>query len=223
MEPDLTAGIAGVPAHRPAEHEVRKATIDETHALARTRAQAFYDDPVFMWFLPDPSRRLVTSERGFELWLRRLWLDHNETYVGPEQAGVCIWDPPGKWKTGLWTQISLMPALARIFGRSLPRFLRAIATAEADHPTDPHYYLAFIGVQPERQRRGLGTALMKPILERCDAESIPAYLEATSHRNRALYQRHGFRVTQEYKLAPDAPPIWRMWRKPHIATPSYKS
>jgi hypothetical protein len=56
---------------------------------------------------------------------------------------------------------------------------------------------------------------MFPLLSRCDAEGVPAYLEASSPRNRALYERHGFEVTQEFRVGADAPPIWGMWRDPH--------
>jgi GNAT superfamily N-acetyltransferase len=65
------------------------------------------------------------------------------------------------------------------------------------------------------QGRGFGAALLRPILERCDAEQVPAYLEASTPRNRALYERHGFKVVEECRYASDGPPMWRMWREPH--------
>ena len=68
-------------------------------------------------------------------------------------------------------------------------------------------------MRPERQGRGLGTALLQPVLERCDRDKVPAYLEATTPRNLACYQRNGFEVTQEFAL-PDGPPMWPMWRTP---------
>ena len=43
-----------------------------------------------------------------------------------------------------------------------------------------------MGFEPEWQGRGLSTALLRPVLERCDDEKLPAYLEASSPRNRAL-------------------------------------
>jgi GNAT superfamily N-acetyltransferase len=84
--------------------------------------------------------------------------------------------------------------------------------SEPEHP--PHYYLPFLGVDPPWQGRGLGGALLAPVLQRCDRESVPAYLEASTARNRALYERHAFAVTEEFKLARDAPMQWRMWRAP---------
>jgi GNAT superfamily N-acetyltransferase len=97
----------------------------------------------------------------------------------------------------------------------LPRILRAPAATESDHPAEPHYYLPVVGVEPERRGRGLGTVLMRPVLERCDDEKLPAYLEATSPRNRALYERHGFEVTEQFSVGPGLPPAWRMWRTPN--------
>ena len=43
---------------------------------------------------------------------------------------------------------------------------------------------------------------MRPVLERCDDERLPACLEATSPRNRALYERHRFEVTEQFAVGP---------------------
>jgi GNAT superfamily N-acetyltransferase len=191
---------------------IRKARPDEIDGLARTLALAFYDDPAIMWLLPDDSRRLAVAERGFHLFLRKLYLKHEETYVAGDADGVCIWEPPGTWKIGLGEQLALLPSMVRIYGRGLPRVLRALTAVEKNHPKEPHEYLAFVGVAPERQGRGIGSMIMKPVLDRCDAESVPAYLEASSVRSRELYERHGFVVTEEVRLGRDSPPVWRMWR-----------
>jgi GNAT superfamily N-acetyltransferase len=81
------------------------------------------------------------------------------------------------------------------------------------HPTEPHYYLFLLGTRLEWQGRGLGSSLMAPVLEACDRNRVPAYLEATSERNKQLYLRHGFEVTDEIPL-PDGPMMWPMWRSP---------
>jgi GNAT superfamily N-acetyltransferase len=99
-------------------------------------------------------------------------------------------------------------------GSSLPRLLRALSTVERNHPREPHYYLPFVGVEPESQGKGIGNALLRPILDRCDREGMPAYLEASTPRNRACYLRQGFEVTEEFRYPKGGPPSWRMWRNP---------
>jgi GNAT superfamily N-acetyltransferase len=63
---------------------------------------------------------------------------------------------------------------------------------ESRHATQPHHYVPFVGVAPDRQGAGIGTRLMQPTLDRCDQDQLPAYLEATTERNAALYARLGF-------------------------------
>ena len=129
------------------------------------------------------------------------------TEVAESSAGAILWERPGQWKVGFVDQLRLLPSMARINGRLLARILRGLAAMEANHPVEPDYYLPVVDLEPEWQGRGLGAALMRPVLDRCDAEKVPTYLEATSPRNRALDERHGFEVTAEFSLGPGSPPL----------------
>jgi ribosomal protein S18 acetylase RimI-like enzyme len=191
---------------------VRKATADQWPELAGVLARAFEDDPVYRWIVPDDSRRVPLAERGFGLYLRRFWPDQDLCYTTDSVAGAAVWNPPGQWKLGLGQQIRLAPAMVTIYLDRLPRLLKFIARIESGHPDEPHYYLPFLGVDPTWQGRGIGGALLRPVLDRCDRERMPAYLEASSPRNRALYERNGFEVTEELRLGRGSPPVWRMWR-----------
>lgn len=194
---------------------VRKGTLDEVPAMARVLTQAFHDDPVFSWVLHGDRNRSRMLERGFELFLRRVWMEQEETYTTPGVVGAAVWERPGSWQLSAGRQLRLLPAMAAVFRNRLPRLLRALVTLEGGHPREPqHYYLPFIGVAPHWQGRGLGAALLAPVLGRCDRERAAAFLEASTPRNRALYERHGFTVTEEFRLGRSAPLQWRMWREP---------
>ena len=193
----------------------RAAGID---GMAEALAGAFHEDPVFSWVLRHDPGRIEPLRRGFAMFLRRIWLDHEHTYTTAGTVGAAVWEPPGMWKLGLGRRMALLPAMIGVFRRHSPRVLRSLALLEAGHPAEPefpaHYYLAFLGVHPRWQGRGLGASLLAPVLERCDAERVPAFLEASTPRNRALYERHGFEVIGEFALGRGAPPQWRMWRAP---------
>jgi ribosomal protein S18 acetylase RimI-like enzyme len=103
---------------------------------------------------------------------------------------------------------------------ALPRLVRGFSAIERHHPEEPHHYLAVLGTDPSAQGQGLGTAVMRPVLEMCDADGVPAYLESSKERNVAYYARHGFRVRQELDVPGGGPRIWLMWREPQGAGPT---
>lgn len=193
---------------------MRKVQAGELRQVAAVLAKAFHDDPPTRWTIPNDARRETLLYRGFHLYLRKLWFAQGECLTTGGVAGAAAWIPPGGWKVGPFRQLFLLPGMVMAFGRSTGRVLSAIASMESNHPEDEHFYLPFAGVLPEWQGKGVGSALLSPVLQRCDRDAIPAYLEASSPMNRRLYERHGFEVTDEFRFAEDAPPLWRMWRTP---------
>jgi GNAT superfamily N-acetyltransferase len=197
--------------------DIRKVTGDDVATLARALARAFEDDPVMSWIFRDDSERLGRLERSFGLFLRRIWLPHQECYAVDRLFGAALWLPPDKWHLGVADQLRLLPSMISVAGRNLPRLFAVLNMIEKKHPKSrSHYYLAVLGVEPEFQGRGFGGALIQPVLTRCDRDRIPAYLESSKRRNVVLYERHGFHVVEELKLPKDGPPLWRMWREPVV-------
>jgi GNAT superfamily N-acetyltransferase len=195
-------------------HGIRPAAADEARPIARTLADAFTDDPIAAWTLPDDAQRHDRLDRTFLALARKLWLDQAAVYTTPDLAGVAVWHAPGTWRLSAAKQLRLMPAMLRAYGRWTGRVVRLVTYYERKHPREPHWYLEFLGVSPDWQGRGLGTALMAPILDRCDREGVPAYLESSTPRSRICYERAGFEVMEELASPGDCPPAWAMWRKP---------
>lgn len=105
--------------------------------------------------------------------------------------------------------------MIEVFGRRLGLALWSQLRFERLHPRRPeHWYLHYVGVEPRCQGRGLGAALLKPVLELCDRTGTSSYLESSSERNRILYERHGFELMDTFPLPMGGPPIREMWREP---------
>jgi GNAT superfamily N-acetyltransferase len=190
---------------------VRPARADDFGRLAAMLARAFYDDPVTAWFYPDAARRMKHARRFFGIRLRQL-ADQELIYTTSELSGAALWTLPGRWREDLRQSLMLLPMLPVL----LPRIVRSTAAVreiERRHPVAPHFYLSVIGTEPEQQGGGIGSALLGPVLSRCDSEPMGAYLECSKETNVEFYARHGFTVTERIEL-PEGPPLWLMWREP---------
>jgi GNAT superfamily N-acetyltransferase len=199
---DKAAGTATPAALRP-----RKALAADLPDVIDTLALSFYDDPILTWIIDDGTRRRELLP-GFFGAVARSYLGYDELYAVDEGVSAAVWAPPGaEDDEGLPT------VLGEVVEEYEERLSEILGLMEEKHPTEPHYYLFLLGTRSEWQGRGLGSSLMAPVLEVCDRDRVPAYLEATSERNRQLYLRHGFEVTDEIPL-PDGPMMWPMWRSP---------
>jgi GNAT superfamily N-acetyltransferase len=103
--------------------------------------------------------------------------------------------------------------LAALAGPYLANFQALDEVFDKNHPTGPHWHLAFLAVHPDHQYKGFGSALMQGTHAELDAADIPQYLEATNEDNIRLYRRHGYADMDPFAVhLPDGTPFFRMWR-----------
>lgn len=125
--------------------------------------------------------------------------------------GAAIWLPPLSPGATALGSISALPDLLRALGPRLRTTMRVFEAIERARPTAAHWYLAAIGVVPEAEGTGVGTALMQHGLARADADRAPAYLEGATTGHVGYYSRFGFQDLGPVDAPHPAPPV-RMWR-----------
>ena len=186
----------------------------DADASARSLADAFGDDPVMGWAGKFNDNR----ERLVPLW--RLIINFRIGKLDPllftteDNEANAVWDAPGDTDIATIDLVKGLPSMLRSFRTGVPRLLRMIQAMDKAHPKEPHYYLLAIGVSHTRQGRGLGSAVIQPMLDRCDQEGLPAYLENTKPKNEAFYARHGFERRGTLDLPAGCPSVMPMWRTP---------
>jgi ribosomal protein S18 acetylase RimI-like enzyme len=201
-------------AARIAAPAIRRATAADVPRLVPMLARAFRDDPVAIWACRSEGLRLRMLEGLYRERLRQLLL-HGDVWVTPDCHSAALWmapDHPG-------STVAQQAALARclLHPRLLVRVpllaagLAGVQRKRSHKP--PHWYLSLLGTDPDARGRGLGSAVLRPVLEQCDGDGIGIYLESSKERNIDFYARHGFRVTAELEL-PRGPRMWPMWREP---------
>ncbi len=195
---------------------VRLATLDDVPELAGVLARAFAHDPFYSYLAGGAPERTQRMRDGWNGILRFGSAHLEHTYTTDDRAGVALWLPPGYRGPSLLDSLRQMPALARLAGW---RRLRIVGDTIADlekrrhhHVPQPHFYLSALGVEPDRQGTGTGTAMMQPVLTLCDSGGTPAYLETAAARNVLLYERLGFDVVEEMDLPGTDVHGWLMLR-----------
>jgi ribosomal protein S18 acetylase RimI-like enzyme len=180
--------------------------------------RAFFDYPLMVYAAPSDRRRGpgVTLLYGAILFDAFRW---GEVHVTPDVTGVCAWLPPEKSVPTFWRQArSGMLKLPLRFGirgfRILTAYDEVARRLHHDFAPMPHYYLAVIGVEPERQGQGIGSRLMRPMLDRADQARLHCWLDTHREENVRLYQRHGFEIAQLTGVPGHPVPVWGMLRKP---------
>ncbi len=174
-------------------------------------AAGFLDNEIWEWILPGGWRRLRMLRRHYRMMIRRVYIPRGGAWMTGDGGAAALWFPPGTYALSAREWLTQARSLLPLGATGLRRAARMDALAASHHPREPHWYLNTIAVRPELQRRGHGSALMAPVLERIDAEGLPAYLETQRESNVPYYRRFGFEPREPISL-PDSPPAWPMWR-----------
>lgn len=190
------------------------ATDDERSDVIATLCAAFVSDRIYRWMVPDDDQRRRSAALFYARFVGACW-PHGGVYAAGGGMGAALWLPPGKQPAGEDDgEQFVRDLLATCPDReSAQRQAQVFEMLDNNHPTDPHWYLAFMGVHPSAQGRGIGSALLEAVLAQADRDGMPAYLEASCPANQRLYERHGFETTTELTVA-DCPAIYAMWRHP---------
>lgn len=199
-----------------AAYEIRAAREDDCRALAEVFARAFLDDPEMMWVLPDPATRRERLTLLFATDLGKLHLRLGGTEVAVTEAGEiaagAVWTPPGQWHLPWYRELQAAPGMARALRERLRPALRLSRLVDAVHPAEPHWFLAFLGTDPDYQGTGAAGALLRSGLRRADEQDMPVYLETAAEQNTRMYARYGFTVRDRVEVGMGAGPEWTMWR-----------
>ena len=186
-------------------------------SAAQVLAEAFQDDPVYRFIIPDDARR----ERDLPWLFRRVVqysLLYGDTYTTPTVEGAASWLPPGGTKLTLGRLIRTgLPAIPLRFGwAAFRRMEDVVAYGDERHKECaqlPHWYLWAIGVKTSSRGKGIGGLLMQPVLTSASAAGVPCYLETHNERNVPFYLKHGFSVVSESKIPKHGLRVWAMLRE----------
>ncbi|MCW6008213.1 GNAT family N-acetyltransferase [Micromonospora sp. CPCC 205371] len=208
---------------------VRAAVDADLDAVTDVMAAAFLDSPEGPWLIPDRTQRHAVYVRYCGALAAYVMGDRaglvEVAQVDGRAVGVAVWfDYVHYPQTDPMARQELAALTAEVCGPHADRFGLLDDTYAAHHPNAAHWYLAWLGVDPFRQGRGIGTALLRHRHTDLDHIGAPSYLVATTWPARQLYRRHGYedRPVSPFFLPENGPPMFPMWRGPAPTKPSLR-
>ena len=182
--------------------------------FAAIASRGFYDDPVMSWVFPDPATRLESLKVSFRQFGGRA-LGRQGRIDLIDVHSAAMWLPPDP-PDGPEEEPPPRETWHLFNPEVVARFEILGAAMDAAHPAEPHWYLGVVATVPEEQGRGFGARILRPVIDICDRDGVPAYLESSNPRNLPFYFRQGWVQTGEIEI-PDGPLLFPMWRQPRDA------
>ncbi|MEO0982762.1 MAG: GNAT family N-acetyltransferase [Pseudomonadota bacterium] len=190
----------------------RRASFADWRQVADITAEGFADDPVNRWMVGTP--RGIQS--AFRTMTRDLYIKQGFTFLAGDD-GATMWAPPGS-EAGLGPLARLRFAfgMARYAAPGAMKRALEIGKRMAEHhPKEPHMYLFTIATRKSGRGKGVGKALLAPVLAACDRDRVPVYLENSNPEgNFGFYHAHGFERITSFPVGEGGPMMEPMWREP---------
>ena len=201
----------------------RKLSIADLSAAAEIMAEAYHEDPLWLYLIPNEKKRKIIEHRFFKAFLTLQFNSWEYYGVSYPLKGVALWKFPNPPKISTREKLRVLfksGLIGFVFSRFIIKYFKIVSvfnrmeTLHKKYALSPHYYLSSIGVKPQYQGQGLASRLIKPILLKADKESKGVYLETLTPRNVPIYQHFGFKIMEKVEFPKENLTMWAFYRPP---------
>ncbi|MFK7987948.1 MAG: GNAT family N-acetyltransferase [Sandaracinaceae bacterium] len=198
--------------------QVTRAEVGEGGAVLSLLERAMAEDPFVAW-LARPGPRHARARRAYvSMMLERIALPRGEVYVARDDGvllGAALYAPPHTFDLGAAETLRILPLMVDVIGIGrMTSISRTLDLIDAARPPEPRWLLTMIGVDPSARGRGVGGALLQPVLEACDTSGLDLIAETANPAALPFYARWGFDTLEERPLD-ETTTSWTLRRPGH--------
>jgi GNAT superfamily N-acetyltransferase len=188
---------------------VKKYSADQVDATVSLLADAFVANPLHISAFG--ADRIDQNRLFFRIGLRYMFMGHAFVAVTNDKLRGYVHFNASPYCLPLPEEVPIAAAtVLKPLGEAIPRVVKWFARWCRLDPEEPHVHLGPIGVHPDSQGHGIGTALMNRCLEHLKQQQAAGYLETDRPENVDFYKKFGFVVRHEEDLIGTR--VWYMWR-----------
>ncbi|KAI9030906.1 hypothetical protein CLU79DRAFT_731931 [Phycomyces nitens] len=172
---------------------------------AQTLKEAYLQNSIFEWcgFKVDKEKQSRFLYTLFKQVINKASLQSRDFAVQAEGCkGIMVWTTNTQghpwpyllgtaklarligWPAALKATLRLQPAIDKMRRKAISKYERCLT-------------IGYIGVLPQEQRKGLGSALLQYALERADISHYAVLAEITDQRAIPFFETHGFKIEEK--------------------------
>lgn len=180
---------------------MRRATVNDRQLVIDILKKSFGDNKSVNYVVKQDQKR-EDRIKGLMEYSFDLCNAFGEVWMSEDLQACALILFPDKKKTSVKTILwDLKLALSVIGLDRLSTVLKRESMIKTQHPKEPFAYLWFIGVNPSKQGRGIGSAFIQEVIDKCEKDQRPIYLETSMERNLPFYQKFGFEIFKSLDLS----------------------
>jgi N-acetylglutamate synthase-like GNAT family acetyltransferase len=197
--------------------------IDQIDQASEMLARAFQEEPLFIYFYPDP---LYRKEKSIFM-LKNLIISglvSGEVYITSDKCeGVAVWNPFGEFKKKSRTQSRELIKMLRGVRKEIysdpelvernSRLSEVNTELHYKYANSPHWFLSTIGVDPIFQGKGFASRLIRMKLEEAKNQNLPCYLNTENIKNVPLYEHFDFKLAEQKPVPNSDITVYSMIKK----------
>ena len=183
------------------EYGLNKKDVD---TFANTLAVSFQGYPLFEYF----ANNKYDAKRMKKFWKVSLKTMSEKTFFisdSEEANSLAIFSPYEKGGISIWKYIKagglgLIPAIGLKMTKRMTTFEKFAMEIKDKYANQGCWYLYVFVTMPEFRGKGLGSKLMRPMMDYLDQHKQDCYLETLLPINVEIYKKYGFELKEEVKV-----------------------
>ena len=179
---------------------MRKANYSDKSIILDILTRSFDDNKSVNYVVKQDQKRVdrITKLMDYSF---NVCNEFGEVWISDDEQACALILFPDKKRTSLRTILwDLKLALSVIGIDRVNSVLKRESLIKNNHPNDSFAYLWFIGVNPVKQNKGIGTAFIQEVIGECEKKRRPIYLETSTQKNIPFYRKFGFEIYQSLDL-----------------------
>jgi hypothetical protein len=178
-----------------------KANPNDKALVVNLLAQSFDDNQSVNYIVKQDSKRIqrirILMDYSFEICSL-----FGAIYLSNDKKACALILFPDQKRTTLKSILMDLKLILFCVGLSgIQKTLRRESLIKKIQPNEKMYYIWFIGTDKSNQHSGIGSKLLKEIIEDSNSKNLPIYLETSTLKNLPWYEQFGFKIYHELKLS----------------------